>query len=191
MTGRVRIGMKQVETNRMKSALSNQSGAVLLMLLVIVTLVGLLTGIAGSSWQTIVQRSKEEDLLWKGGQIRRAIGHYYDAVQKTGKALKKYPPELTDLLLDPRFLETTRHLRRSYPDPMTGADWDIIQAPGGGIMGVRSTSLKKPFKQDGFSDQDKDFVGKQTYLEWEFVYRPLEQTKKKIVPGIKAPAIYK
>ncbi len=81
--------MKQIATNRMKSALSNQSGAVLLMLLVVVTLVGLLTGIAGSSWQTIVQRSKEEDLLWKGGQIRKAIGHYYDAVQKTGKALKQ------------------------------------------------------------------------------------------------------
>ncbi len=55
----------------------NQQGAALLMVLVAVSLFGLMAGIAGSSWKTIVQRSREADLLFKGNQIREAIGTYY------------------------------------------------------------------------------------------------------------------
>ncbi|WP_321392382.1 DDE-type integrase/transposase/recombinase [uncultured Desulfuromusa sp.] len=44
---------------------ANQKGAVLLMVLVAVTILGLTAGIAGSSWKTITQRAKEQELLWR------------------------------------------------------------------------------------------------------------------------------
>jgi len=71
-------------------ALNNQQGAILLMVLITVALMGLMAGIAGSSWQTIVQRAKEADLLWKGNQIRQAIGSYYEASQVGGAAPKTW-----------------------------------------------------------------------------------------------------
>ena len=152
--------------------LKNQRGAVLLMVLVSISLLGLMAGIAGSSWQTIVQRSKEADLLWKGNQIRRAIESYYTIPQVQGTTPKAFPSQLEHLLLDPRFLEKTRHLRRLYPDPMTGKEWDIIKGPGGQIIGVKSSSSKVPFKQDGFSDINQSFRGQQSYTHWKFIYQP-------------------
>lgn len=152
--------------------LNNQRGAVLLMVLVSISLLGLMAGIAGSSWQTIVQRSKEADLLWKGNQIRRAIESYYTNSHAQGATPKTFPSELGYLLLDPRFLEIRRHLRRLYPDPMTGKEWDIIRGPNGQVIGVKSSSDKIPFKQNNFPEENKSFVGKQHYSDWRFVYQP-------------------
>ncbi len=160
----------------------NQHGAVLLMVLVAVTLMGLMAGIAGSSWQTIVQRERETDLLWKGNQIRQAIGHYIETSQSQG--VKVFPAELDHLLLDPRFQETTRHLRRLYADPMSGQEWELIPAPGGGIAGVRSVSTKTPFQQNNFPDENKSFAGQQSYHDWQFVFQPTKSTPtKKPVPA--------
>ncbi len=150
----------------------NQHGAALMLVLIILTLMGLAAGIAGSSWQTITQRAKEEDLLWKGGQIRTAIGRYYQTPQTGGTTIRKFPAGLEDLLLDSRYLETVRYLRKLYPDPMTGSQWEIVAAPGGGVMGVKSTSTQKPFKQDNFPEENRNFSGKQSYREWEFIYQP-------------------
>jgi type II secretory pathway pseudopilin PulG len=163
--------------NRCSLLLNNQHGAVLLMVLVSVTLLGLLAGIAGSSWQTIVQRAKEADLLWKGNQIRQAIGIYYTTSHAQGAAPKAFPSKLEYLLKDPRFLETKRHLRRLYLDPMTGTEWELIMAPGGGIMGVNSSSDKEPFKQDDFAEENINFSGQQSYRDWQFIYK----SKKRIV----------
>ncbi|MDX2493884.1 MAG: type II secretion system protein [Desulfuromusa sp.] len=161
------------------SGLNNQRGAVLLMVLVSVTLLGLLAGIAGSSWQTIVQRAKEADLLWKGDQIRQAIGSYYNASQSKGTIPRVLPPTLDHLILDSRFLETKRHLRSLYPDPMTGIDWVVIKGPSGRVMGVRSSSDKVPFKQDGFSEANRSFSGQQSYKNWQFIYQPKQSTLPK------------
>ncbi|MEA3545247.1 MAG: type II secretion system protein [Thermodesulfobacteriota bacterium] len=154
----------------------NQQGAALLMVLVSVALLGLMAGIAGSSWQTIVQRAKEADLLWKGNQICRAIDSYYHATGGKSATPGVLPSKLDHLLLDPRFLEVKRHLRQLYPDPMTGNEWEIIKDSVGRIAGVKSGSTKTPFKQDGFTEQNKHFVGKQSYQEWLFVYNFDKQT---------------
>lgn len=152
--------------------LNNQQGAVLLMVLVSVTLLGLMAGIAGSSWQTIVQRAKETDLLWKGNQIRRAIGSYYNTSHAQSAAPKSFPSELDSLIKDPRFLETRRHLRYLYLDPMTSEEWDIIRDPNGRITGVRSSSAKEPFKQNNFIEENRSFANQQSYHDWQFVYQP-------------------
>ena len=134
------------------------------------TLLGLMAGIAGSSWQTIVQRGKEQELLWRGGQIRKAIASYYDT--KQGGAKKSFPARFDLLLKDARFISTKRHLRQHYMDPLTGDDWVILKHPSGGIKGVRSGSEKEPFKKENFRIENEKFAGKTTYAEWEFIYKP-------------------
>ena len=157
---------------------TDQRGAVLLLVLVAVTVLGLSAGIAGSTWTSIMQRAKEQDLLWKGGQIRQAIGSYYESQGAPGTPLA-YPQSVNDLLQDNRSLKARRHLRQPYADPMTGEDWEWIKAPQGGIRGVRSTSQKQPFKVDGFSEENKKFAGMWQYRDGEFVYEP----KKKAAPA--------
>lgn len=140
----------------------------LLGVLVAVSLLGLMAGMAGSSWQTIRQREREADLLWKGGQIRKAIESFYNSSQGGGTA-NFYPTSLEQLVKDPRSLAPRRHLRRLYPDPMTGEDWVLIKE-NGRLKGVRSSSSLTPFKQDGFSQENESFTGKASYREWLFVY---------------------
>ena len=161
----------------------NQRGTILLMVLVSITLLGLMAGIAGSSWQTIMQRAKEVDLLWKGNRIRQAIGSYYNTSHAQGAAPKSFPSELDFLIKDPRFLETRRYLRRLYPDPMTGEDWVTIKDPAGRVMGVRSSSDKVPFKQDDFDEVNKNFADQEKYSDWQFVYRPKKKSLSKSTPS--------
>ncbi len=148
--------------------LINQRGLALLAVLVAVSLLGLMAGIAGSSWQTVRQRAREADLLWKGGQVRKAIESYYTTSHGGGSA-KFYPSSLDDLVNDKRSLVVKRHLRRLYPDPMTGEDWVLVKEKGR-IKGVHSSSSLTPFKQDGFSEENEDLAGKSSYREWVFAY---------------------
>jgi type II secretory pathway pseudopilin PulG len=161
--------------------LKNQCGAVLLMILVSVTLFGLMAGIAGTSWQTMMQRHKENELLWRGTQIRKAIDSYYNFKPSETVAIKQFPSSLNDLIKDPRILTPIKHLRKLYSDPVAGADWILIMAPGGGIMGVHSSSEAMPFKRYGFSEDNKLFNGQLRYIDWTFQYIPTKtNTKKKL-----------
>jgi type II secretory pathway pseudopilin PulG len=140
-----------------------------MMVLVMVVVTGLTAGLAGSSWRSIMQQVKEQELLWRGDQYRDAIASYYK-VSHSG--IQRYPASLEDLLRDPRSLQPVRQIRRLYPDPMTGADWAIIKDPAGGIRGVRSSSEEKPFKKDGFDEEHENFKNRMRYSEWEFSYTP-------------------
>lgn len=168
-----------------KNPLNNQHGSLLVFVLIAVTLLGLLAGIAGSSWQTIVQQAREQELLWRGGQIRQAIGSYYQTAHGGGQS--SYPATFEHLLKDPRFAGTKRHLRRHYLDPLTGEDWALIKEPNGRIKGVRSLSEKEPFKKDNFSKENEKLAGKTTYSEWEFIYIPEKKTAIPVPP----PAVIK
>jgi len=117
--------------------------------------------------RTHTQRAKEAELLFVGDQFRRAIKSYYSSV-RAGKS-QTLPRSLEDLLEDTRFPMPVRHLRRVYPDPMTGeADWVLVQGAGG-IMGVHSRSTFSAFKKREFPVQYRDFQDKETYAEWVFV----------------------
>lgn len=143
------------------------------------TYLGLMLAIAVSSaalaagaevWHTAVKRERERELLFVGDQFRRAIGLYYRAAPGSEK---KYPLSLEDLLKDPRQLSTQRYLRRLYRDPVSGkAEWGLIQAPEGGIMGVHSLSDEAPLKTADFAEADESLEGKTQYSQWAFVYRP-------------------
>lgn len=153
----------------------NQSGTVLLLILVAVTLLGLSAGIAGSSWRTVTQRAKEKELLWRGNQIRKAIESYY----KTGHAGMRasLPEGLDDLLRDSRFVTVVRHLRKEYLDPMAGDEWQFIHDPDGRLKGVYSSSDDEPFKKSGFSEENKNFDGSTRYSDWKFVFVPRKSSK--------------
>jgi type II secretory pathway pseudopilin PulG len=154
--------------------LSNQRGVTLMVVLVMVVVTGLTAGLAGTSWRSIMQRVKEDELLWRGDQYRKAIESYYD-VNHGG--IQRYPARLEDLLRDPRSLQPVRHLRRLYPDPFTGEDWVIIKDPAGGIRGVRSGSEEEPFKKDDFPEEYEDFKDRMKYSEWEFSCTPPKKTE--------------
>jgi len=152
---------------------ADQRGSVLLALLVMIVVLGLTASMAGQSLQAIMQREREEELLWRGLQYRRALAGYQNF--KHG-AQQMYPSSLDDLLKDPRSATRVRHLRRLYNDPMTGEEWEIIKDPAERIIGVHSSSDLEPFKQSGFPEGLEGFEGKTSYRDWQFVYVPEKQS---------------
>lgn len=164
--------------------LTDQRGISLLLILIMVAVVGLSAAVAGSTWQTIMQRSREAELLFRGDQYRRAIESYFKAAH--GGQLGQFPIELEQLLRDPRFPGSKRHIRQLYRDPMTGEEFEVIRNPlaGGGIKGVRSRSTREPFKQDGFSAEYETFRGATSYQAWEFVFEP---PRVRRAPGVQLP----
>ena len=88
------------------------------------------------------QRFREQQLIDRGEQYKRAIQLFY-------RKYRTYPQNLDDL-------ETTRNirfLRRRYKDPMTGKDeWRLIHVGPGGVL---TDSLIQPANPAG-KDKDKD-----------------------------------
>jgi type II secretory pathway pseudopilin PulG len=145
-------------------------GHALVALLILVALLGFALLGASELWSRADQRERERDLLFVGGEIRAAIGLYY---HRTPGPVKRFPGRLEDLLRDDRYPNVIRHLRRIYNDPLTGQPgWGIVEAPGGGIMGVYSRSTRPPLKRAGFAPENKAFEGAASYDEWRFVYNP-------------------
>ncbi len=124
---------------------------------------------------------REAELLFLGNQVRQAIASYHAA----GQGAARFPEKLEDLLLDPRFPATKRHLRRIPVDPITGtSEWGLVAAPQGGIIGVHSLSEREPMKRANFEYADRAFedVAKAatdrpySYRDWQFVFQPVGRT---------------
>ena len=154
-----------------------ESGFTYIALMIAVAVIGAGLAATGALWSQAAQREKERELLFVGDQFRQAIARYY---QRTPGAAKRYPAKLEDLLLDRRYPSIERHLRRIYVDPMTGrSEWGLIEAPEGGIMGVRSLSEEVAIKTGNFRPVDKELEGKTRYSEWKFQYAPALQVMPK------------
>jgi type II secretory pathway pseudopilin PulG len=112
------------------------------------------------------QREKEAELLFRGTQYREGIASYYRKEQR-------YPQSLDQLLEDKRYPMPVRHLRKAYVDPMSGeANWGLVEAPGGGVMGVYSRAEDKPVKSGNFSIRNQGFEEAASYADWKFVHSP-------------------
>jgi type II secretory pathway pseudopilin PulG len=132
--------------------------------------------VIGQVWHTAALREREAELLQVGNEYRKAIERYYLA------GPRQYPRNLTDLVKDPRQPGTVRHLRRIYPDPITGgAEWGLVKAPDGGFAGVYSLSEEIPLKTAGFAVRDAGFEGKSKYSDWQFIYAPQAVTPQAAV----------
>jgi hypothetical protein len=134
--------------------------------MIAITLMGLAMTVAARQWKTMVQRELETDLLAKGIEIQTALA-LYSASTKAGRVLpgEVYPQTLAELTRPPK-----PFLRKVYLDPVGRGEWELLRAPAGGIMGVRSKSRQKPIKQGNFPLAVRHFEGKPTHYDWVFQY---------------------
>jgi type II secretory pathway pseudopilin PulG len=125
--------------------------------------------VAASLWSTEAKRDREAQLLFAGDQIRAAISAYRDEAPAGQSHV--FPKSFDDLLEDKRWPVRRRHLRKVFADPMTGsAEWGIVAASDGGILGVYSRSEAVPLKRGGFPVAYADFSEAGSYRDWQFVY---------------------
>lgn len=138
-------------------------------LLAAIVIIGISLGAAAKYWSNVALREKEEELLFRGDQYRKAVERYYLAVP----GRRELPQSIDDLLRDNRTAIGKRHLRRKFKDPITAEDFvEITDTASKRIRGVRSSSEKEPLKKSNFPEQYKDFEGKERYNEWQFVFLP-------------------
>ncbi len=150
-----------------RPSLRGNGGFTYIGLLIAVTIMGIMLAAAGTMWSVAAKREKEVELIFIGHQFRAAIARYYAA------GGFRYPPELADLLSDERSAVPRHFLRQIYRDPMTGqADWQIIRAPDGGVMGISSSSKAKPMKRANFEPLEAGFKDMDCYCDWQFMYEP-------------------
>ena len=135
-------------------------------MLFLVVLMGIaLTALTGL-WSTMAKRDREAQLLFVGGQFRKAIENYRVANPNVGDG---YPKDFQALLLDPNAPVVKRYLRQVYLDPMTGTtNWGLVKTPGGGIVGVYSQSKAQPLKTANFPAWAEQFADATTYSDWIF-----------------------
>lgn len=129
-----------------------------------ITLIGITLTAAARPWKMVSQREREADLLAYGIEIQQAIGAY-SVTMKVGRAMpgEVYPQTLEDLTRQP-----APYLRRVYRDPVAQAPFELVRAPTGGIMGVRSRSAAKPIRRREFPDAVRHFENLKSYRDWVF-----------------------
>lgn len=114
----------------------------------------------------VQRRDAEQQLLYVGDQFRLALRSYRDS---SPVGAPPFPKELEQLLKDPRFPSTRRHLRAIPIDPLTGnTNWGLIRSPEGWIIGVHSLSDARPIKVGNFDPEFASFEGKEKVSEWVF-----------------------
>ena len=159
---------RRVSVCRGHRSIRSQEGFTYIGVLLAVGLIGIQLALAGVVWSFAQTRQKERELLSVGGQFRTAISQYY--LNPKGPQ-KEYPRRLEDLLKDPRYPGTVRHLRKIYADPITGKKrWGLVRLPNGGIIGVYSLSNEAPIKTGNFRPVDISFMNKKRYADWKFVH---------------------
>lgn len=99
---------------------AGERGYSLVALMAGITILSIATAIALPAWKYVIKNDREEELLFRGGQIADAIRRYQT---KNGNAL----PASLEVLVKGKFL------RKPFKDPMTGEDWRLIRQ--GEIMG--------------------------------------------------------
>ncbi len=147
-----------------------ENGFTYLGVLFAVSIIGAGLASAGTVGSVAAQRQKEIQLLFVGESFRNAIRSYYF---RGPAGVRQYPRSLEDLLEDRRSGQLQRHLRKIYLDPVTNSvDWSLITTADGGIIGVSSSSSKRPIKRANFSAQNRDLTDAQCYCAWRFVFLP-------------------
>lgn len=143
------------------------AGFTYLGLLILLAIMGIVSVAAVQVGVVVHRRAAEEALLNVGSEFSRALESYKRA---TPAGQPDEPATLLDLLKDPRFPGVVRHLRKLYPDPITGQqEWGILrEEESKQIVGVFSLSDAKPIKIANFDLRFKDFAGKSSYQEWVF-----------------------
>lgn len=130
------------------------------MLLWWVAVSSVLLAALGQSWAIEARRQREMELVFRGEQIKAALTAYQEATPTLPKVL---PTRLEDLLEDRRGPAIKRHLRKLWPDPITGSSqWGLVR-DGDFIRGVYSLSDQRPLRAP---------ININRYDEWRFEQGP-------------------
>jgi type II secretory pathway pseudopilin PulG len=168
-----------------RGATPRERGVVLLVLLLALALGGIALMAAADVWSLARQRAQEQELLFVGEQYRQAIQRYYFAAPPG--ASRTLPLGLQDLLEDDRYPVPVRHLRRLYPDPITGGgEWGLLRV-GERIAGIYSLSDKEPIKRAGFPPGYQHFSDRAAYRDWVFAISPSGQPLIVMPPSLAEP----
>ena len=183
------------------SSRRSERGYAMAALLVTLGVMSVILGMAMPVWRTVMQREKEEELVFRGRQYARAIQLYQR------KFAAAYPASV-DILVEQRFL------RKKYTDPMTkGGEFEILYqgtlaqrqaalaagrggtSPGRQAGGGRSASPDPPLTPPGspFGSQAagpqggvvgvaskskqkslRVLDGRSVYNEWQFIFVPAQ-----------------
>ncbi len=145
----------------------HERGFTYIALLMLVAIMGAALAAESEVWYMARKREKEQELLFEGHQFRNALNSYYNS---RGGLPGRFPTSLDDLLKDPRYPDTRRHLRKIFLDPMTNSTkWGTVKGPNGEIYGVYTLAEDEPVKKENFSLEDEAFEGKKKYSDWIFM----------------------
>lgn len=140
-----------------------QGGFTYLWVLLMLTMLSLALLKESSYRQAIYRQQQEEELFFRGVQIRNAIQQY----QKAGNGC--LPLSFDDLLRDPRGKKVVYHLRRWFTDPLTGSrQWGMSYDKQGRWVGVFSKGKGRPLRTAAFPKALADFKKADTYAKWIF-----------------------
>jgi type II secretory pathway pseudopilin PulG len=150
----------------MGGVLKRQSGYTYLLLLALVAVLGSASAMALRIGESMSIRERERELLFIGEQFRLAL-LAYDAATPAG--MPRSPLELIELVDDRRSGTRRVHLRRIYPDPLTGSTvWGLARNTEGRVIGIHSRAPGTPRMRTGFSAEYKAFEDSACYSEWMF-----------------------
>jgi type II secretory pathway pseudopilin PulG len=139
-------------------------------LLIFIAMLGAAATASLGAGANLLRRGAEAELLAIGLEFRAALKSYAEA---TPFGQPDAPKELAELLRDPRHPGVRRHLRRLYPDPLTGrTEWGVVRDPGGRILGIHSLSTTATLRQDNFPFGLEAFKEARRHDEWVFALMP-------------------
>ena len=180
--------------------ISNQNGFTYILALTVVIIMGIMLGMVGQSWKTIVQRELEEEMIFRGDQVAEIV--YQGSLCK--KQIAPLPnmvnqnlwlvnspsgTALDDLINGKEELcsdKTTKKFRLRVSatlDPLTNKQWQIVTPVGdtAHFSGVMSDSMEEPFRKSFKDIYDSNVLdNKPTYSEWQFtkeLKQPLSQNQ--------------
>ena len=142
-----------------------QSGFVLIGLLVALTLAAIAAVQTGQRLADSRRQAMEVELLFVGEQYRSAILSYWGG----SPGVRSWPTRLDELLEDRRFPLPRRHLRKLYDDPLDPGQNLALINQGSAIVGVYSQAAGLPFRQTGFTPKQRGFDAAQRYSDWRFI----------------------
>lgn len=116
------------------------------------------------------KREREAQLLFAGEQYSNAIRLFYE---NPFVSVKRYPDNFDELLEDKRTPKPMHHLRKLFPDPMTGStEWGLVKNAENQIMGVYSLAKGQPLRTHFSLYPSVIVVGGEEYNDIKFVYLP-------------------
>lgn len=143
-----------------------ERGFTLMALLALMAVISLGLAVAGPRWADQSRRARERELLRIGVLYAHALSEYRES---SPGSLKTYPKSLDELVLDRRFVDVRRHLRRLYSDPLDPTkSWGVVRDIDGYIVGVYSQNSDEPVAGGAQTLGGIELPSAKHYYEWKF-----------------------